>query len=224
MQYGSCPVGSFFIIIFWDVWHSSFFPALHISIPVAPSSHRPIVYSAHTLSFLIPFDWSLSDVFLPSFVSFFRPYLSPFPHFGPEWVHFTPRPHLVSSFVSPLLQPLDIIYLIDLDFEGFCCCCGTAEVWGSWWPQWAVYPACTWAGWGWRRRRDGLFGGAVRRWGGGVQGQCWDQTTTLKAWKKVIVTLVCYLCCCLLKHIKLLNRPHLHFSAGDDSVISCAFS
>lgn len=205
---------------FLDVWPSSSFPALHVSIPVPPSFHHPTVYSAHTHSFFILFDCCLSVAFLPSFVLiFFQTLSQPFCSLQPWMSSLHPRPHLVSSFVSPLLQSLNIIYLIDLDFEGFCCCCGTTKVWRSWWPQWAIYPACTWAGWRWRRRSDGLFGGAVGRWGRGVQGQCWDQTTTLKAWKRsrrntcmLFVLLSTY----TYKTVTL-KRPHLSFSAGDDS-------
>lgn len=93
--------------------------------------------------------------------------------------------HLAPYFVSPLLQSLDVIDLVHLDLKGFSRRSRTPEVWGSWGPQWAIYPACTWAGGGGGRRRNGLFGGAMRRWGGGgrVQGQRWDQTTTLEAWK-----------------------------------------
>ena len=93
--------------------------------------------------------------------------------------------HLAPSFVSPLLQSLNVIDLIHLDLKGFSRRSRTPEVWGSWGPQWAIYPACTRAGGGGGRGRNGLFGGAMRWWGGGgrVQGQRWDQTTTLEAWK-----------------------------------------
>lgn len=92
--------------------------------------------------------------------------------------------HLAPSFVPPLLQSLDVIYLVHLDLKGFCRGGRAPEVRGSWGPQWAIYPARTWAGGGGRRGSDCLFGGAVRRWGGGrVQGKCWDQTTALEAWK-----------------------------------------
>lgn len=87
-------------------------------------------------------------------------------------VSFLPPPsHLAPSFVLPFLQPFNIIYLVHLDLKGFCCCGHCPEVWGCRWPKWPVDPACTRAGGGGRRGRDGLFGGTVRRrWWRGVQG------------------------------------------------------
>lgn len=139
------------------LWASSlalqllFFPP-PTSFLLSPLSSHPTVYSPHTLFTFL--------------------------YCSPEWVYLSIC-HLV-PFVSPLLQSLNVIYLVDLYLKGFCHCSCTPEVWRSWGSQWAIYPACTWAGCGGRRRSDGLFGGAVRRW---VQRQCWDQTTTLKAWK-----------------------------------------
>lgn len=89
--------------------------------------------------------------------------------------------HLAPSSVSPLLQSLHIIYLINLDLEGLGGRCRAPMVRRGWRSQRAIYPACTWAGGGRGRRGDGLLGRAVgRRDRRGIQGESRDQTPALE--------------------------------------------